>query len=140
MARQPKKLESSLQFHNYRVNRVVFESNESFTEGTVNVDFSINREVAIELPNASVTLSIDVFKDAKEKNYPFSMSLSITGYFTIEGESEETAQKLAEMNTVAILYPYIRSIVTTYTAQANVSPLILPTINVIRMFEEGEAE
>ncbi|HEY3377785.1 MAG TPA: protein-export chaperone SecB [Armatimonadota bacterium] len=135
MTEQPHHIESSLRFEGYMVNRVVFELNPSFTGDTAELAFTVERQVELALPELSVTLAVDVFPNAAAQNYPFSMSLNVTGFFMLEGEGADTAQQLAEMNAVAILYPYIRALATTYTANANITPLILPTINVVKMLE-----
>ncbi len=36
-------------------------------------------------------------------------------------------------NCIAILFPYIRSMVSTLTLQANINPMILPTMNLISL-------
>ncbi|WP_276679625.1 protein-export chaperone SecB [Empedobacter brevis] len=36
-------------------------------------------------------------------------------------------------NSIAILFPYIRSFVSTITLQANIPPLILPTLNLTKL-------
>ena len=72
-------------------------------------------------------------KNAKENNYPFEMEIEITGYFQIESVSNEID---FEPNAIAILYPYIRAIASTYTASANINPLILPAINVNKLIED----
>lgn len=41
-----------------------------------------------------------------------------------------------EPNAIAILYPYVRSIISTYTTNSNVDPIILPTINVVEMLKQ----
>lgn len=38
-------------------------------------------------------------------------------------------------NCIAILFPYIRSMVSTLTLQANINPMILPTMNLISLKE-----
>lgn len=35
------------------------------------------------------------------------------------------------VNSIAILFPYVRAFISTITLQANVSPLILPTMNLV---------
>ena len=45
-----------------------------------------------------------------------------------------------DSNAIAILYPYIRSIVSVYTSSINVPPLILPVINVNALIEQLENE
>lgn len=39
-------------------------------------------------------------------------------------------------NSIAIVYPYIRAFVSTLTLQANVQPIILPTMNLFGLQEE----
>ena len=63
---------------------------------------------------------------------PFEMKVDITGTFETQGESP----KVFQANAIAILYPYIRAIVSTYTSAANTQPLILPAINVNAMLEK----
>lgn len=36
-------------------------------------------------------------------------------------------------NCIAILFPYVRSMVSTLTLQANINPMILPTLNLISL-------
>ena len=65
--------------------------------------------------------------------YPFEMSVEIEGYF--KGNLEDKDQDIAQYskNAVAILFPYVRALVSTFTANANVTPLILPTVNVNKL-------
>lgn len=42
-------------------------------------------------------------------------------------------------NSIAILFPYIRSMVSTVTLQANVQPLILPTLNLVSLKDHLKA-
>ncbi len=39
-------------------------------------------------------------------------------------------------NSIAIIFPYVRSFVSTITLQANVAPIILPTLNVSVLQDE----
>ena len=73
----------------------------------------------------------------RDRNYPFSMKLEITGVFEIENNATEVeARGLAETNAIAILFPYLRAMVTTYSANANVEPIIIPPINVLKMVND----
>ena len=42
-------------------------------------------------------------------------------------------------NSIAILFPYIRAFVSTLTLQANIPPIILPTMNLISLQEKLKA-
>ena len=52
------------------------------------------------------------------------MIVKLTGYFTEENNDENIN---FEPNAIAILYPYVRSIVSIYTINSNVNGLILPS-------------
>lgn len=39
-------------------------------------------------------------------------------------------------NSLAIIFPYVRAFISTLTLQANVSPIILPTINLMGLTDE----
>ena len=39
-------------------------------------------------------------------------------------------------NSIAILFPYVRAFISTVTLQANVSPIVLPTMNLSSLQEE----
>ena len=82
-----------------------------------------------------VSLQVNIFEKANEKNYPFEMMVQLRGFFTM---SDPTIN--LDSNAIAILYPYIRSIVSVYTSSINVPPLILPVINVNALIEQLENE
>lgn len=132
---------SKLKFNNYVVDSVWFKNNIKYKdekgEGT-HVDFDIKPEIVPfnDGTNFMVILDVDVFKDAEEKNYPFEMNIKLVGYFKVEGDKKDIDQY--KSNAIAIMYPYIRSLVTSYTANANVTPLILPVINVNAMISDKE--
>lgn len=126
---------SSLTFEKYIVNQIIFKSNNEYIkpENGTAIKMEIIPEIEIKENNKmNVTLFCNIFENAEKNNYPFEMSISITGFFSTEGEKTESFVK----NAIAILFPYIRAIVSTYTASANVSPLILPAINVNKLIEE----
>lgn len=127
-------LKSMLIFERYVVNKVTFERNENYDLGQKpKIEFSITKSVNKIDNKMEVSLNTKVFENAKENNYPFEMEVQVTGFFEIEGNAKNIN---FEPNAVAILYPYIRAIVSTYTANANVNALILPPINVNSLFSE----
>lgn len=126
--------ESILKFEGYIVNEVYFKKNEKFknnNEGTP-IDIQILPKVNIKKDNMNIILNTEIFTNAIEKNYPFEMKVRITGKFIIK---EELAQRFVK-NAIAILYPYVRALISTYTASANINPLILPAINVNKLIED----
>lgn len=60
-----------------------------------------------------------------------AMSLEYAGLFetTDEITEEFRGSHFATVNAPAIVFPYLRSFVTTFTVNAGLDPVILPTIN-----------
>lgn len=131
------KFKSKLIFKKYIVDEIKFNYNEKFIDKTAKIDFDIDKEITyISEKEMQVRLIVYLFRDT-EKEYPFKMKVAIRGFFEIENNNENIN---FEPNAIAILYPYIRSIVSTYTSSANVMPLILPVINVNKMLQDKEKE
>jgi preprotein translocase subunit SecB len=140
MNEQQGKATSRLRFIDYVVDHVEFTNNPAFNAESVDIKFDIRHEVALEIPDAYVTVHLNIFTDAEANNYPFSFSVSTTGHFQIDAENPEDAMAFLNVNAVAILFPYVRALVTTYTANANVPPLILPPMNIAKMLEKATKE
>lgn len=130
--------ESVLKFKKYEVNEIYFKKNIAFTpdeQGTP-INLKIKPIVDIKDNNMNITLKVIIYEDAVEHNKPFEMRIELTGYFIVEGSEPERFKA----NAIAILYPYIRSIVSTYTANANITPLLLPAINVNKLIEDQKEQ
>ena len=123
-------IKSALIFKRYVVNNYTFKEGEK-------INFRIKDEIKKQKDKMEVKLMVNIFENAKENSYPFEMEIHITGYFEIENDNENINFM---PNAIAILYPYVRAIVSTYTASANVNPLILPTINVNAMLKNKRQE
>ncbi|WP_342756720.1 protein-export chaperone SecB [Kineothrix sedimenti] len=133
-----KNIKSSLTFQNYVVDYLEFKNNVEFNGEEVKVDFEIapDFEINEDKTEMIVILNLVIFRDAENLNLPFEMSLRVFGVFSMNVEDENIERY--KRNAVAILYPYIRAIVTNYTANANVNPLMLPTINVNKLIDIKE--
>ena len=125
---------SSLKFEGYVVEKVNFERNQNIDDSIKqwNLTFNIENKTKVnrEKNKMKISLSVEVFKGIQ--NAPFTIDAEITGIFSING-SEDISQ--FEPNAIAIMYPYLRAIVSTYTSVANVVPIILPAINVNAMLK-----
>lgn len=130
----------SAKFLDYYVDHIEFFRNAEFSKGSVELDFHIKRDIRYlddEKNTVYVTLDMQLFRNPVENNFPFSNNIKVTGLFEIEVLNNKT-KGLEEVNAVAILFPYVRAIVSTYSANANVLPLILPPINVVNLLREKE--
>lgn len=128
------KYKSQLIFKEYKVEKIEFERNKNYRGKGVKVELNIDKSIEYVDKTMNVYLTVRLF-DKKEKDYPFRMIVTVKGVFEIEDNSENIN---FEPNAIAILYPYIRAIISTYTSVANVTPLILPTINVNKLAKDQE--
>lgn len=132
---QQSKINSSLYFDNYIVDKVYFQNNPKYEGEETSLEFSVfpNITVSDDGENMVVELTVNIFDDAVKKNYPFEMSVTVIGFYSMHAQGEDILKY--KKNAIAILYPYIRAIVSSYTANANVNPLLLPAINVNKLIE-----
>lgn len=122
-------------FVDYKVNNVEFRNNDDYNGEEVDIDFDVSAQFHISDDGEEmiVVLNANIFEPKEGKLYPFKMSVEIEGYF--KGNLEDKDQDIGQYgkNAVAILFPYVRALVSTFTANANVTPLILPTVNVNKL-------
>lgn len=124
---------SVLRFEKYIVKEISYLTNEMCVDAEeieLDFDFATNMSLDAQENKIEIELSADIFKDSIRKNYPFEMKVIIKGYFSIDAEEPDVEIRMFEQNAIAILFPYLRAIVSTYTANANVAPVILPAMNI----------
>lgn len=130
------KAKSKLRFKNYIVESIDFKSNFNFSGEEKSIEFDLDNDYEFEDNNFILTLNMDVFPDAKKNDYPFNMKVRIIGLFEVESQATEKEKiDFAEKNSIAILFPYIRSLISVYTSNANIGTTILPPINVVKYLE-----
>ena len=122
---------SVLRFDKYIVKTINFEINEEFLSQNknVNLDFDIDAKSLSEGNRLIVELRAQIFKDAVKRGYPFEMNVVLKGYFSMVSEGKIDIS-IFETNAIAILFPYLRALVSSYTANANVTPVLLPAMNI----------
>ena len=131
---------SCLILKNYIVKNINFSINENF-QFNQNVTIKINPEFRREIKkidnnNAAVNLFFCI-KNEKD-DLPFSMEVNIEGQFHLENWEQPDLISLIVSNSIAILFPYLRSIISMITANANISPYMLPVMNIAALFEQDE--
>ena len=125
--------QGAIKFLDYRVSKVEFYLNKTEKQSNeLNVEFSSDKEVDKELKNMLVELNVEI---GDKDESPFFMSICLEGLFELSQDYLDYDINLFYSNALSILYPYVRAIVSTYTAGANIKPVILPTINIKKMLK-----
>ncbi len=124
----------------YQVDKVEFAFNETFdfaaTE-SIELNQKFGREFKkIDDDHCKVTIGLFI-DEIENQPTPFTLKVEISGIFELK-DWENNMQNLMKTNTIAILYPFLRALVATLTANVNIPPYILPVFNVVSWFEENE--
>lgn len=130
-------IKSVLRFEDYIVKSINFKYNVEYDQNTaIDIKFDMDAEYHIDKHegNMEVVLKAYIFKEDNITQYPFNMDIEVAGFFSISDSSEESIERF-KPNAVAILFPYLRALISTYTANANVAPLILPPININQLLK-----
>ena len=108
------------------------ESNEEYST-TFKIDYSVN-----SADDSMIRVAIDTsIKNATET---ILINLETVGTFKIDKTEldEETYDHLIKINTVAIMFPYIRSQISIITTQPGIPPIMLPPMNINALIDSCE--
>ena len=120
-----------------QINKISFETNkefifkdEIFLEVSNNVQ--INKNCDEQKHDSVVILNLGIFTSVNLAEAPFKMNLEIEGHFMWDdllAKDMEQLDIVLKKNAPAILYSYLRPIITLITVEANMPPLVMPLMN-----------
>lgn len=129
----------ALTLKQYLVRNMSFSINEDFVPGPEQIDLHplFHKTLTpLDANTASIVLSCRIIKDISR---PFYLNVEIEGIFSLDSWKEDKIKSaIMSNNTVAILFPYLRNLITMLTANANVPPYILPVVNINELLKEVE--
>lgn len=126
-----------IQFIGYRVTNILYNCDPSFEipQGEVSYKFNFSKSLAI-LSDTEVRENVcaNIFYCTTDniEEAPFRITVEIAGRFRCDNEWKPEL----EPNVLAIMFPYLRSIISTITCNSGREPIILPTINIASLFEK----
>ena len=98
-------------------------------------EMNFNREISSADDNKHFKVSLIANIRTKEID-SVKVVVKLTGMFFCECEDEELKKELIQYNTVAIMFPYIRSQVSLVSTQPDIPPITIPAVNVVGLFKE----
>lgn len=124
------------------IDEIIFERKENYNfREKLNFKLGYSVEFNEEKSCYIVKLTTELGnKDNIEDSY---LKVCISGEFNIEFNSEITddiKETLIKKNTISILFPYLRSYISSITSQTGMKPIILPTINVNTILHNTDKE
>ena len=96
-------------------------------EGEITFRHNVNQ---IEEFTFKVSLGVSLSAEGK-----YEINAQISGVFSLS-EDSVLGKKVLANNTVAILFPYLRSQLTLLTSQPGFEPVILPVMNINALMRE----
>lgn len=136
-------MESILSFKHYDVLETIYRYNPTIDLETEDVMPELSLQVNYfdeQRTKAVLIFGIELGDPDLEEN-SFYIKAKVAGMFTLkvdESESTEFVDDMYRKNAVAILYPYMRSLVSDLSSKGSEEPIILPPINVAAMIEDNE--
>ncbi|QUB72128.1 protein-export chaperone SecB [Prevotella multiformis] len=118
--------------------------NYKFTKATLNFDIPKDAEFVIDFKpsgklkeiEGTYDLSFDTIVKCEETDTIIVEVSCIAQFSFMDRIKFEEIPDFFYPNSLAILFPYIRAFVSTLSLQANSSPMILPTVNLMGLTEE----
>ena len=118
--------------------------NYKFTKATLNFDIPKDAEFVISFKPSgkfkeeeeTYDLSFDTIVNCKETDTIIVEVSCIAQFSFMDRIKFEEIPDFFYPNSLAILFPYIRAFVSTLSLQANSSPIILPTVNLMGLTEK----
>jgi preprotein translocase subunit secB len=125
-----------IEFMGYRVSDIQYhclpELELQEEHGSYRFNFSKSNTVLSETAiQENVRVCIFWGEDEAYENSQFQLTIEIAGRFRCPSGWQEKW----ETNALAIMFPYLRSLVSMITCNSGREPIILPTINLSRLFE-----
>lgn len=132
-----------LNFNGYKVSHCEYMRNDIFDDSQQEIDIEhvLKASINIDKDIAKIDLSVSV-GSISEVNQPFKVDVSLTGYFSYKQEEDESSigiENLLKVNGTAILYPYLRALVSSITNLSGEYPgYNMPTLNIKKALASEE--
>lgn len=128
-----------MEFIGYKVEKISYILNEAYTTKKASTGFpNIAINIARSEENKNKFNIILGVKYNLENNLPYLIEIVIRGFFETNNILEDDEEKLEVVlsNGSAIMYPYMRALITDITSKSDFSPIVLPTINFYKYVEK----
>lgn len=128
-------ISSSLKFNGYYVNEISYKFiDQQKPKSNIELHPILKKNISKmkdDPTHYTVKLSFEINSESSPQS-PFSIKVDLSGDFNLE---EGSTDELIQVNSISILFPYLREIISNITLHANIPPLILPVSNIAEMLK-----
>jgi preprotein translocase subunit SecB len=117
-------MKSQLNFVNFVVSNFLFQKNHTEKKEQI---FEIIPQAVISRKNKQFHINIDL--EIIDTENQFNLKMVCVGIFEYDVKEENTLLNFLSVNGPAIVFPYIRSFVSSFTALSGFDTITLPTLN-----------
>ncbi len=110
----------------YRFNKIQIDFSKKLSS---DLDISFDPKGIFNSKTSEFELKIIFTSKSKEANENFILIECIAIYKFENETSFKDIPTFFYRNSIAIIFPYLRAFISTVTLQANIPPLVLPTLN-----------
>jgi preprotein translocase subunit SecB len=123
-----------IQLNNWQVKELTFSAMQSQEKETDSFDLSIGNFFPEDK-----TDSFGVVFEVNVKDKEFNLRIEAAFFFSLDQEITEEfkVSNFPTVNAPAIAFPYLRAFISNITLQSGFKPVILPSINFIRLAEKN---
>lgn len=126
-----KEIQPVIYFQAYEIEK--FEYSKSGNENTKSDDnFQVGVNPGFDDEKKRAILTVNV----KFRNKDVDIDIVVNGYFDLKDGKTDNFEKYLVINGSAILFPYLRSMISMLTSLDNENAIILPTINTNSLWHE----
>ena len=139
MGNMSKSISEEIRLERFFVEKIVFERNYAAepAKEKVQIEPVFNRKIMrIEENVYNIVISVCIDKDRNKNDLPFKAEATVGGVFRLSGISAEQRHAALGANASSILFPYLRSTISTAMSLAGVPPILLPVMNANKVFGE----
>lgn len=121
----------------FQTNEVSIKNN-GVPEGQFTINPRFTRNIGfVDKDTAFTELKMEII-NTEEHPFPVDIKVSVTGFFKNISIPADQEDEFLRVNAIQILFPYLRSIVSTITTASMFPPIILPIIDVSQLFPEDQ--
>lgn len=119
------KIESKLSMKNLYFSKCTFTREETIKNGKLHIEVLKNIE-PLDEHEYKVSLTLQISND------DLNLEITANACFGFNCNDMDNEKDIINANTIAIMFPFIRSQVTLMTSQPGMKPIIIPPINTAR--------
>ncbi|HDR7484752.1 TPA: protein-export chaperone SecB [Bacillus pacificus] len=138
-------MEGVIRFHSFDVEKISYSKNKRYIQKN---DFELEPQFLLKIVQQKentnkFNIVLGVRVGINEEEFPYKAQVGIRGYFELIENIHTNGEELMRFlltNGSAILFPYLRSILTDVTSKSDHNPIILPTLNFQRLIEKQDLQ